>query len=226
MPITLSQNIGVRITSSTVSMAFASPNAGGGLLTLELRTGNSIGCASTVNDSAGNLWQLAGRVVQSAGASGEIWYAQNAVGSTNTIAVTPLDGGGVTMGNAQEWAGCSTASALGAISTHAGGISQSTHSAGPVDVTVSTSVGIILHGFTTSFDIVTAPTGYTPLISTFTNMQAYYRVYTSTGLDTPESVSSGGETSVNLLALFFGGAPPVPQNAMLRRKGMLLMGVS
>jgi len=226
MAISLSQNIGVRVTASTVTMAFGSANAGGSLLTLEMRTGNSGGCASTVNDSAGNTWLLAGRVVQASGTSGEIWYAQNANGSTNTIAVTPVDGGGVTMGNAQEWSGCSTANTLALVSTHAGLVAQSTHSAGTVDVPLSTTVGIILHGFTTTFDIVAGPTGYTPLISTFSNMLAYYRIYTSTGLDTPESVSSATETSVNVLALFLGGTPAAPANAMLRRKGLTLMGAS
>ena len=106
----------IRTTASTAAsfdIPFNSPNAGGGVLTLELGAA-ARDPASAVVDSAGNTWQLASFAAVDAGSgpATEIWYAKNAIGGTNTVTVTS-NSSGVNVGCAmQEWSGLSTSAPL------------------------------------------------------------------------------------------------------------------
>lgn len=229
MAIALSQNVGARSSGATIAMAFASPNASGSLLTLETGRASTTAGASTVTDSAGNLWLLAAAVGGGVPGtpSNQLWYAANAAGSTNTVSVTNSSGATEVSLSLQEWTGISTASPLIATSTRASTAAASTHSAGAGLSPSQSSVLFLAHFvFTSAFDITPDPSGYTATNSTFTGMQTFHKITSgSTSTEDAACGSSATEISAVILAAFSGvdgGAAAV----RVRRSLLSLLGVS
>ena len=226
MAITLSQQAVVTSSGAAVDVPFASANAGGGLLTLAVRSPSTIAALTGVQDSAGNTWALAVQSIRNNGPQSQLWYAPNAAGSTNTVVAFTAVPTGVLQFNAHEWAGCSTSAPL--LSVSAGtSTSASTHTPGSVQTDVSSAVFLVGYAFASGFDIPTDPTGYTALNASLTNFQAYYKAMSSTSTENPEAVSSGSENGACFLAAFSGAdAGQPPTGGSRRRRGMSMLGVS
>lgn len=224
MAIALSTSVETRSSGATVLLPFISANAANSLLTLSIAAGTAAP-PSTVTDSAGNTWLLAVSSTRSAPAlSNQIWYAPNAVGSTNTITITSGDATTQINCFAQEWTGCSTASPEVGTNAHIL-TTASTHTPGAVSAAPSTVVYIVNYSFSNAFDITTGPTSYTQANSTFPSMETYYRIVSgSTATENPEAVSSATENSVTVMAAFSGGAASLFMTK--RRRALCLLGVS
>jgi len=222
MSINIDQNIGFRSSGATIQLAYPTAISGGALLTLEA-CGSSL-VVSTITDSAGNLWKLAVDCMTTLGQKSQIWYAENAIGSTNTLTITSEAPTNQLQLSAQSWSGCSTAFALQAVSSHAL-VTASTHTPGSVSPTPSTMLFIVNYAFVSAFDIISDPVGYVALNSTFTSMQSFFRITTSTTTENPEVTSSNTEITVNVIAAFSGGSQAAPPSGSKRRYGLALMGV-
>jgi hypothetical protein len=226
MAITLSTSVGFRSSLASIPLAYGSANGAGALLTLCITSPNSTVAASTVTDSAGNLWTIAVRGQVDGNTSAQIWYSPNAIPSTNTITVANATGGGTLQCFTQEWAGCATTTPLLATSSHVS-VAASTHTPGAVSPDPSTALLLAHYSFVGSFDIVTGPTGYTQANSTFGAMETYYKIVSgSTTTENPEAVSSATEGSINLIAAFSGSSGGAPATVALRRSRLTLLGVS
>lgn len=223
MAITLTQNVGARSSGATVLVPFGLANTGGSLLTLHLRmvSGTPV---TGVTDSAGNIWAQAAFITNSSAVTSQLFYAPNAIGSTNTVSLPNPDPTAQIQASAQEWSGCSTAAPLVA-GTADVKTTVSTHTAGTVTSNLSTTVTIVSYGFLNSFDITAAPSGYTAGISTFATMQMYYKIATSTTTETPQVTSSQTEVTANVIAMFSGAGEFVP-TPMVRRRALTVLGVS
>ena len=96
MGISLLQQTGTVIPSFSAAgkvsttIGYTSAITAGSLLTGVLSLGSSASIVSTLTDSCGNVWLIGRREQSTAGTSARIdlWYARNAVGSTNTVTVT------------------------------------------------------------------------------------------------------------------------------------------
>lgn len=224
MAINLVQNVGARSSGASIVIPFGSANNAGDLLTLALCAGSTAAGASTVTDSAGNLW-LRAAAVQAPALATQQWYAQNAAGSTNTVTVTSGFPTGALQCSLQEWSGISTASALVATSTNTEA-TQSTHTAGPVSPSASSALFLVTYGFSNVFSISVPPSGYTAVDSTFANMQSFYLAQSgSTTTENPQAGTAATEVSANAISAFSAVDAGAAAGTAPRRGTISLLGM-
>ena len=157
--ITLVQHVGKDAgTTTTSTLAFASPNTAGNFIAVVIRGGLSSSQVFTVTDSNGNTYKQAAQIGSSGSAvTTAIYYAENVKGGANTITVSMTVSGPLRFATL-EYSGVATANSLDGAMT--GTATTTSPNSGNVNTTVS---GDLLLGAVATADSVTftGGAGYT-----------------------------------------------------------------
>lgn len=222
MPTSQEQSVsGTYIGSSAPTLAFPLANAAGNLIVAYIAAqGSSSITIDAPTDSVGNSYLSAAGPIRGAVCAGQLWYAQNIGGATNTITFH-LGAASTGAQWAGEYSGIATASALEG-STGATGDSASPNAG---TLTLPSASGLLVAGFCTTAVAVGITTGPSYVkASTAAGIFVEYRAVAASGAYAGNATMTAAKTWLAMMAAFSavaaGGVPLVPRLRTLRGWGV------